>query len=233
MWGWSRTASWSPSATSGANLVPVRPPRRTPRAFAERALARRPTVSTVVGPHAAVAPFWDGGSSAAGAAPRERALGPAAHGDRAARGSSPTRWCAVRPRTDLAVLYPACVAMYTEEVASRRRHGGGAELYRARVEPADGPGLVLRRGSRTDRLVFKAEVACATPSAGQIQGVCVPPDRRGRALPPRAWPRSWPRACARSPRSSRSTSTTATGRPPRPTRGRLPSRTATFSTVMF
>ena len=32
------------------------------------------------------------------------------------------------------------------------------------------------------RLVFKAEVACASPYAAQIQGVYVPPDRRGEGL---------------------------------------------------
>ena len=31
-------------------------------------------------------------------------------------------------------------------------------------------------------VVFKAEVACATPHAAQIQGVWVPPDRRGEGL---------------------------------------------------
>ncbi len=30
--------------------------------------------------------------------------------------------------------------------------------------------------------MFKAEVACATPYAAQIQGVYVPPDRRGEGL---------------------------------------------------
>jgi predicted GNAT family acetyltransferase len=33
-----------------------------------------------------------------------------------------------------------------------------------------------------DELVFKAEVACATPDAAQIQGVWVPPHRRGQGL---------------------------------------------------
>jgi predicted GNAT family acetyltransferase len=33
-----------------------------------------------------------------------------------------------------------------------------------------------------DRLVFKAEVACASPYAAQIQGVFVPKDRRGEGL---------------------------------------------------
>ncbi len=33
-----------------------------------------------------------------------------------------------------------------------------------------------------DRLVFKAEVACASPYAAQVQGVWVPPDRRGEGI---------------------------------------------------
>ena len=37
-------------------------------------------------------------------------------------------------RADLDLLYPACVAMYTEEVGVSPELGGGAELYRARVQ---------------------------------------------------------------------------------------------------
>jgi predicted GNAT family acetyltransferase len=71
--------------------------------------------------------------------------------------------------------------MYTEEVGLSPESGGGAELYRARVTQ------LMNRGSsfaRFDdgRLVFKAEVACATPHAAQIQGVWVPPERRGEGL---------------------------------------------------
>ncbi len=79
------------------------------------------------------------------------------------------------------MLYPACVAMYTEEVGISPETDGGRELYRARVNQLVGRGWSFSR-IEDDRVVFKAEVACATPSACQIQGVYVHPDLRGRGL---------------------------------------------------
>ena len=84
-------------------------------------------------------------------------------------------------RADLDELYPACVAMYTEEVGVSPEAGGGAELYRARVTQLITRGWSFARFDE-GRLVFKAEVACATPRAAQIQGVYVAPDRRGEGL---------------------------------------------------
>ena len=78
-------------------------------------------------------------------------------------------------------LYPACVDMYTEEVGISPEYGGGAELYRARVSQLMNRGWSFARFD-DGRLVFKAEVACATPHAAQIQGVWAPPDRRGEGL---------------------------------------------------
>src|SRR5688572_8788112 len=54
----------------GANLVPVQCTPDDARAFAERALARSRSVSTVVGPHEAVEPFWQTVSASWGR-PRE------------------------------------------------------------------------------------------------------------------------------------------------------------------
>ena len=71
--------------------------------------------------------------------------------------------------------------MYTEEVGVSPELGGGAELYRARVQQLISRGWSFAR-FEGDRLVFKAEVACASPYAAQIQGVFVPPDRRGEGL---------------------------------------------------
>ena len=71
--------------------------------------------------------------------------------------------------------------MYTEEVGVSPEAGGGAELYRARVSQLISRGWSFARFDR-GRLVFKAEVACASPRAAQIQGVYVPPDRRGQGL---------------------------------------------------
>ena len=71
--------------------------------------------------------------------------------------------------------------MYTEEVGVSPEYGGGADLYRARVTQLINRGWSFARFDQ-GRVVFKAEVACATPYAAQIQGVFVPPDRRGEGL---------------------------------------------------
>ena len=164
----------------GANLVPVQCRPEDARAFGERALARSRTVSTVVGPHDAVEAFWQTVSASWGR-PRELRWGqphleisrsPLVEPDPEVRRTT---------RADLDALYPACVAMYTEEVGVSPEAGGGAELYRARVTQLISRGWSFARFDR-GRLVFKAEVACASPRAAQIQGVYVPPDLRGQGL---------------------------------------------------
>ena len=164
----------------GANLVPVEAQPEDARAFAERALTRHRSVSTIVGPHTAVRPFWDEVAESWGR-PRDT------------RWKQPHLVIDVPPqvapdpevrrteRRDLAVLYPACVAMYTEEVGISPEVGGGADLYRARVTQLISRGWSFARFER-GRLIFKAEVACATPEAAQVQGVWVPPERRGEGL---------------------------------------------------
>jgi predicted GNAT family acetyltransferase len=137
-------------------------------------------VSTIVGPQEAVRAFWNAVAASWG---RPREL----------RWDQPHLEIAGEPRVafdpevrkttsaDLAELYPACVAMYTEEVGVSPEAGGGAELYRARVSQLINRGWSFARFDR-GRLIFKAEVACATPYAAQIQGVWVPPDYRGQGL---------------------------------------------------
>ena len=71
--------------------------------------------------------------------------------------------------------------MYTEEVGVDPEADGGATIYRSRVRQLIGLGWSFAR-IEDDRVVFKAEVAHATPQAAQIQGVWVAPDRRGEGL---------------------------------------------------
>ncbi len=164
----------------GANLVPVQATEDDAAAFAERALARNRSVTTIVGPHPAVRSFWNGVAGSWGR-PRE------------------TRWeqphlelagpPAIEPhpdvrrtdRRDMTLLYPACVAMYSEEVGVSPEAGGNSDLYRARVTQLVSRGWSFAR-FEGDQLVFKAEVACATDDAAQIQGVWVPPERRGQGI---------------------------------------------------
>lgn len=180
MWGRFDGGTMLSACHVGANLVPIQATHDDARAFAERALTRGRTVSTIVGPHEAVKVIWDGVSAAWGR-PRE------------ARWHQPHLEIAGPPlvapdplvrrttRHDMATLYPACVAMYTEEVGISPEYGGGAELYRARVTQLMSRGWSFARFEK-DRLIFKAEVACASPHAAQIQGVWVPADRRGEGL---------------------------------------------------
>ena len=164
----------------GANLVPVEATADDARAFAERALARHRSVSTIVGPHTAVRPFWDEVAESWGRPRETRWEQPHMVIDGPPQ-VAPDPKVRRTERRDLSVLYPACVAMYTEEVGVSPESGGGADLYRARVTQLVSRGWSFARFDR-GKLVFKAEVACATPDAAQVQGVWVPPERRGEGL---------------------------------------------------
>jgi len=181
MWGRYADGALVAACHVGANLVPIGATEDDARAFGERALARGRTVSTIVGPHDAVRAFWNTVAGSWGR-PRDVRWGqphlqldgePVVDGDPLVRRTT---------RADLAEVYPACVAMYTEEVGVSPEHGGGAELYRARVLQLMSRGWSFASFDASGRLVFKAEVACASPYAAQIQGVYVVPDRRGEGL---------------------------------------------------
>ncbi|MDF1602767.1 GNAT family N-acetyltransferase [Nocardioides sp. YIM 152315] len=181
MWGRFVGGELAAACHVGANLVPICATLDDAAAFAERALARGRTVSTIVGPQEPVQAFWNGVASTWGP-PRE------------ARWEQPHLEISTAPvvpidpyvrrttKSDMDELYPACVAMYTEEVGVSPEWGGGAELYRARVAQLVSRGWSYARFDDSGRLVFKAEVACATPYAAQVQGVFVPPEFRGRGV---------------------------------------------------
>jgi predicted GNAT family acetyltransferase len=160
--------------------VPVNATAEAIEAFTARALRQGRRCSTIVGPAAAVAELWRGLSDDW---PRPRELRwnqphlevsrpPLVSPDPLVRRTTPS---------DLQALYPACVAMYAEEVGVSPEEGGGAELYRARVAQLIGKGWSFAR-IENGRVVFKAEVAAASPWACQVQGVWVAPERRGEGL---------------------------------------------------
>ncbi|MGZ4454548.1 MAG: GNAT family N-acetyltransferase [Nocardioides sp.] len=180
MWGRFDGGELVAACHVGANLVPVQATADDARAFAERALTRGRTVSTIVGPHAAVEVFWNGVAAGWGR-PREVRWNQPHLVISGAPSVAPDPAVRRTRHRDIEELYPACVAMYTEEVGISPEAGGGADLYRARVHQLVDRGWSFARFDE-GRLVFKAEVACATPEAAQIQGVWVPPDRRGEGL---------------------------------------------------
>jgi predicted GNAT family acetyltransferase len=164
----------------GANLVPVEAGPEDAALFAERLLARGRTVSTIVGPEAAVRVLWDDLEVAWGPPRETRWHQPHLVADAPPLLLSDPLVRASRP-DDFAALYPACVAMYTEELGVSPEGGGGAEGYRARVRQLIHSGWSFARYEQ-GRVVFKAEVAFATPTHAQVQGVWVTPDRRGEGL---------------------------------------------------
>ncbi|MBO9520233.1 MAG: GNAT family N-acetyltransferase [Nocardioidaceae bacterium] len=180
MWGYQEDGRLVSLCHVGANLVPVLAGPEACTAFARRALQQRRTSSTIVGPRPAVEMLWAELGEHWGR-PREQrwdqphltmTAPPAIRPDPLVRRTKPS---------EIDVLYPACVAMYSEEVGVSPEVDGGRNLYRARVSQLVNRGWSFAR-IEDGRVLFKAEVACATPYAAQIQGVYVDPSRRGEGL---------------------------------------------------
>lgn len=171
MWGRFNDGVLVAACHVGANLVPVGGTVEDAVTFAERAAGKERTVSTLVGRHAHVEAMWDV-LRRSWEPPRDvRWRQPHLEiGSQPQVEPDP----AVRPTVaeDFGVLYPACVAMYTEEVGVSPEVAAGGEAYRARVRQLINRGWSFARIDDGE-LVFKAEVACATPYAAQIQGVYV------------------------------------------------------------
>lgn len=180
MWGYVEDGELVSACHSAANLVPVNAAPGAVAAFAARAIRQRRRCSTIVGPADMVAGLWEH-LAHHWSRPREFRWNqphleisgpPLVAPDPDVRRTTPA---------DLDTLYPACVAMYTEEVGISPELGGGADMYRARVAQLIGKGWSFAR-IEGGRVVFKAEIAAATPHACQVQGVYVAPDRRGEGL---------------------------------------------------
>lgn len=180
VWGYYEDGQLCALCHAGANLVPVDASERAVAAFAELALKQGRRCWSIVGLHDAVSALWQA---------VEPSWGPA----RSVRPNQPfmilTEPPAVSPSPDvrrvrvdqLDVLYPACVAMFTEEVGVSPELGGGATLYRARVAQLIAKGLAFAN-IEGDEVIFKAEIPASTPEATQVQGVWVNPAYRGQGI---------------------------------------------------
>jgi predicted GNAT family acetyltransferase len=180
MWGRFQGQDLVAACHVGANLVPIGGRPEVAREFAERALEKGRTSSTIFGPQQSVREFFD-------------VVGGQWGQPRDLRWEQPHLELAGSPKVaadplvrrtmvrELSVLYPACVAMYTEEVGVSPEVGGTGDLYYARVRQLITRGWSFSR-IEDGRVVFKAEVSCATARAAQIQGVYVAPERRGEGL---------------------------------------------------
>ena len=168
----------------GNNLIPVHATPAAVAAFAELAGLNGRTCSSLVGTADAVLDLWTRLAPAWGRARDVRPCQPLLATATAPPVPPDPHVRLVRDR-ELNVLYPAAVAMYTEEVGVSPTLDGGDRAYRDRV--AD-----LVRGRRTyarfvdGRVIFKAELAAVTRHTAQVQGVWTAPEWRGRGIATRA-----------------------------------------------
>ncbi len=180
MWGYYEDDELVSVCHSAANLIPAMATSEALERFAARSLRRGPTCAAIVGRAEDVAVLWSR-LEHEWPAPREVradqphleiASAPLVEPDPLVRRST---------LQDLDVLYPACVAMHTEEVGVSPESHGGGPVFHAGVTQLVGSGRSFVR-IEDGRVVFKAELAAVTPHACQVQGVYVDPELRGTGL---------------------------------------------------
>ncbi|WP_159940827.1 MULTISPECIES: GNAT family N-acetyltransferase [unclassified Nocardiopsis] len=178
VWGHMERGRLTALCYSGANMVPVNAGPDAVRSFADHARWRGRRCSSIVGPVEAVSDFWQQVTPAWGPARAIRACQPVL--EISGPPAVPADPLVRRVRlSELNILVPACVAMFTEEVGVPPDSGDGGALYRARVEELVRTGRAFAR-IEDGRVVFKAEIGAVTQHACQVQGVWVHPDLRGR-----------------------------------------------------
>lgn len=179
IWGYFEDEELVSACHAGANIVPVQATPRAIEAFADRALRDNVRPSSIVGPRSVVEPMWE---------ILEPHWGPA----RSPRLDQPfmvlehdpviTPDPRVRPVAidEFDLIYPSCVAMFTEEVGVDPE-AGNRNGYRARVAQLITQGwafAIIENGE----VLFKTEVGAATSYACQLQGVYIRPDLRGQGI---------------------------------------------------
>lgn len=180
VWGHVEQGRLTSLCYAGANLVPVNAGPTAIRGFADHARRRGRRCSSIVGPVPAVSDFWSQISPAWGPARAIRASQPVLEIDGPPAVPTDPLVRRVRP-SEISILLPACVDMFTEEVGVPPDDGGGGALYRARVEELVRTGRAFAR-IEDGRVVFKAEIGAVSRHACQIQGVWVHPDLRGQGF---------------------------------------------------
>lgn len=177
---WTRRRASESLCYAGANLIPLRGGLSDLNAFADKAMSQARRCSSLVGRAELVLPMWQR---------LERVWGPArdvrAHQPLMALATAPM--CAIDPAVrpvrieELDAYLVAAVDMFIGEVGIDPRTGDGGRGYRRRVAGLIAAGRAWARFER-GQVVFKAEVGSQSPAVGQIQGVWVHPDWRGRGV---------------------------------------------------
>ncbi len=180
VWGWYPGSELTAALFLGANVVPINADAEAVAAFARRARMTPRRCSSIVGPAAAVLAFYDAVGDSWGRARDVRAHQPmlAIDGDPLVPADPRLRAAVLE---DLDLLFPACVAMFTEELGISPLGVDGGAAYRRRIATLIRQGRALLVVEDAE-VLFKAEVGVVADDVAQIQGVWVDPDHRGRHI---------------------------------------------------
>ncbi|MEU4771805.1 GNAT family N-acetyltransferase [Micromonospora sp. NPDC023644] len=164
----------------GGNVTPVLATEPAVAAYADLLAGEERLCSSIVGRADAVLGLWDRLSAVWGPARDVRPNQPLLATDAlpALRADPEVR--RVRA-SEIDRLFPAAVAMYTEEVGVSPLADDGGRGYRRRVTDLVRTGRAYARFVDGE-VVFKAELAVVTRRTAQVQGVWVAPDWRGRGI---------------------------------------------------
>jgi predicted GNAT family acetyltransferase len=180
IWGWFPERELAAGLYLGANVVPVGADDEAVEAFASRARMTPRRCSSIVGPSRPVVALYEALRSTWGDARDVRPHQPmlAVSGPPLVAPHPGVR-CATM--SDIDALFPASVAMFTEELGISPLVPDGGAAYRRRVASLiqQGRAFVLIEDGE---VVFKAEVGVIADDIAQVQGVWVEPGHRGRHL---------------------------------------------------
>ena len=177
---WTRTRPGQSLCFAGANLIPLRGEVADLHAFADKAASSARRCSSLVGRAELVMPMWQRLEGTWGPARDVRERQPLMALDALPQ-------CAVDPEVrpvrmeELDAYLVAAIDMFIGEVGIDPRLGDGGRGYRRRVAGLIAAGRAWARFER-GRVEFKAEVGSQSTSVGQIQGVWVHPEWRGRGF---------------------------------------------------
>ncbi len=177
---WTRRGAEESLCYVGSNLIPLRGAPADLTAFADKAMNVSRRCTSLVGRAGLVLPMWQRLERAWGTARDVRTRQPvmALRSFPCCRLDDGVRQ--VRPG-ELDAYLVAAIDMFIGEVGVDPRHGDGGRGYRRRVANLIAAGRAWARFENGE-VVFKAEVGSQSPAVGQIQGVWVHPEWRGRGL---------------------------------------------------
>ena len=180
LWGWSEDNELVSLLYLGANLVPVNTTPQARMAFAERLRRLGRRCSSIVGPSDDVTELWPLIAESWGPVREIRANQPLLFMD-SDSAIIPDYGVRQVHESELDILVPACIAMFTEEVGISPTTGGGGDAYRARILELIRMGRAYAR-IENGKVVFKAEIGAIGDGVCQVQGVWVAPELRGLGI---------------------------------------------------